>query len=127
VRPGLLVAIAVVGMGCSSGHTTAKSHSTDVTTPTYGASEVVAVQSTPYPEGPASPRVAAGESGWARIAAALPATLPARLVQPPGCSMGNITTITIKGGKTIDYGPCLRPRSIDDLRCLLAHQPIGCR
>jgi hypothetical protein len=49
------------------------------------------------------------------------------LAQPQGCSFGNVTTIMIKGGKTIDYGPCLRPRSIDALRCLLAHAPIGCR
>jgi hypothetical protein len=114
-------------MGCSSSHASAQSRSTDLTSATYRARDVVAVQSTPYPEGPASPRVRAGESGWSRIAAALPATLPVQLAQPHGCSMGNITTITIKSGKTIDYGPCLRPRSIDDLRCLLADAPIGCR
>lgn len=57
----------------------------------------------------------------------LPQLLAERLAQPQGCSFGNVTTITIKGGKTIDGGPCLRARSIDVLRCLLAHAPVGCR
>jgi hypothetical protein len=123
----ILVAIALICVACSSGHKATQSHTAGERSATYQASDVVAVRSTPYPEGPPSPRVSVGHSGWSQIAAALPRTLPAQLTQPKGCSAGNITTLTINGGKTIDYGPCLRPRSIDALRCVLAHAPVGCR
>ena len=112
----MVVGIALLFAGCSTGLDMG---------PRFKATDVVAVQTTAYPEGP-SLRIDQRDPVWPRIAAALPATLPLRLAQPSECSSGNITTIMLRNGSTIAYGPCNRPRSIDALRCLLAHASVGC-
>ena len=126
-RHSLLVGIAAVCIGCSGGGHAHGATSTSTTALSYRATDVIAVESIPIPEGPALRRVRKGSPQWAGIAALLPPVLPAPLAQPQGCTYGNTTTLFLADGTPIDYGPCLRPPSIDAMRCVLAHAPIGCR
>jgi hypothetical protein len=105
----MLVLVVIVGAGCSGGHHKAATER-----------DVVGVTTRAYPEGPLAPHVKAGDRLWPEVQRALPAVLPQPLKQPKGCSFGNITSLTLANGKTIDYGPCRRPASIDAIRCVLA-------
>jgi hypothetical protein len=89
--------------------------------------QISGVRSVPFPEGPASPEVHRGDPLFDRLVAIVPIPLPQHLEQGNDCSFGNITSIILADGRTIDYGPCGRPPSIDALRCVLAATEPPCR
>lgn len=85
------------------------------------ARRVTTVSTAPYPEGPRPPIAAvhpkAGEVPLSRIADAIPRTFPKN--PPQHCNRGAIVRITFSDGKTLTYGPCERPASIERLRLAL--------
>jgi|SRR5579862_1308041 len=97
---GLLLALAT---GCGSGR------------------RVTSVYAAPFPEGPRPPIAAVhpkpGEVPLSRIADAIPRTFPRN--PPQHCNHGAIVRITFSDGKTLTYGPCKRPASIERLRLSL--------
>jgi hypothetical protein len=113
-----IAALAMAVAGCTSG-----THGTTG----IAASEVVGATTQPYPEGPPGPHVKTADALWPKVRHALPAVLPNPLNQPDGCATGNVTSLTLASGKTLDYGPCRRPASIDAIRCILAGSGAGCQ
>jgi hypothetical protein len=87
-----------------------------------GASPVVKVSTSPWPEGPIG-RVAAAKPipgiyvPLQEIVDLIPKTLPANPKQD--CREGARVEITFKDGRTLTYGPCTRPASIERLRLAL--------
>ena len=82
---------------------------------------VTSVYAAPFPEGPRSPVAAAhpkrGEIALSRIAAEIPRKLPTN--PPQHCGVGAVVHITFSDGKSVTYGPCTRPASIEHLRLAL--------
>lgn len=108
MRSAVVVVLVTLLASCGSGNRSESLHSSDV----------VAVATQGAPEGPQL-EVKSGDPKWSAVRVALPTDLPAR---PPqnGCTLGNITTLRLRGGNTIAYGPCHRPASIDALRIILS-------
>lgn len=50
------------------------------------------------------------------IAALIPIPLPTPLVQPRGCVRGQSLELGLRDGRTLRYGPCLLPGSLERLR-----------
>jgi hypothetical protein len=87
-----------------------------------GGSAVVRVSTSPWPEGPIGPVAAAKpEPGiyvpLEEIKGAIPKTLPKNPKQE--CREGARVEMTLKNGRTLTYGPCDRPASIERLRVAL--------
>ena len=124
-------ALVVVAAACSSSpHSSTGESSTTPNTAVhrYSAADVVRIETTAYPEGPHRSE-SRTDKGSAHIFSFLPATLPDPLSQgpAPGCGVGNVTTLVLNVGTAIRYGPCVRPASIDRLRCAMsaALSPCG--
>jgi hypothetical protein len=85
--------------------------------------DIESVTTDPYPEGPPGPtatRKALPDEtsylfGLDRVARFIPDPLPNTAWQGLNCSMGGNLIVTLRDGKTIRYGPCRRPDSINDL------------
>lgn len=83
---------------------------------------VVRVSTFPWPEGP-GPVIAAIKPGLHApvplndIESAIPETFPENPEQT--CNIGAKVEITFEDGRTLEYGPCNRPASIERLRLSL--------
>ena len=83
---------------------------------TAHAIDVVAVRTAADPGGPLL-ESSRGDPKAEPVFNLLPDRLPPPLVQPPDCRFGNMITLFLKDGESIDYGPCLRPAAIEAIRC----------
>jgi hypothetical protein len=129
-RIACVVALVVVAAACSSSHhssTGAPSTAPKTAAHRYSAADVVRIETAAYPEGPDRAE-SRSDKGSAHIFSLLPATLPDVLSQGPvpGCGVGNITTLVLNVGTAIRYGPCVRPASIDRLRCAMTGAVSPC-
>lgn len=79
------------------------------------AGDVVLIRIAAFPEGPVL-EVNRTDVGAEHVFDLLPDQLPAPLDQPTDCAFGNITSLELRDGDRVDYGPCLRPDTIDALR-----------
>lgn len=119
MRGALLTVVVVVSCVCMSACTGGSGGGA-----VHRAADVVQIRTVPYPEGPAGE---VSRQDAAALFAALPDPLPVPLKQPTDCRTGNVTSLVLSDGETIDYGPCVRPAEIDALRCYIAKQPVVCR
>jgi hypothetical protein len=83
--------------------------------------EVLSIELVPIPEGPPSPRFVRNLTGEFQIPLSLiedsiPAPLPAPKWQGFSCRFGGNVVVQLADGRTIEYGPCRRPESIERLR-----------
>ncbi len=83
--------------------------------------EVVGIEIDPYPEGPDSPPFVRGptepgEMSLSLIEDSIPVPLPAPKWQGFFCRLGSHVSVQLADGRTIKYGPCRRPDSIEQLR-----------
>lgn len=129
-RIACVVALVVVAAACSSSRhssTAAPSTTPETAAHRYSAADVVRIETAAYPEGPDRAE-SRSDKGSAHIFSLLPATLPDVLSQgpAPGCGVGNITTLVLNVGTAIRYGPCVRPASIDRLRCAMTSAVSPC-
>ncbi|MCU1466098.1 MAG: hypothetical protein JWM72_2026 [Actinomycetia bacterium] len=129
-RIACVVALVVVAAACSSSHPS--SSRTRSTTPNtaahhYSAADVVRIETAAYPDGPDRAE-SRSDKGSAHIFSLLPAMLPDVLSQgpAPSCGVGNVTTLVLNVGTAIRYGPCVRPASIDRLRCAMTGAVSPC-
>jgi hypothetical protein len=86
--------------------------------PGAGRADVVRLRTVYIPEGPITPPFERVPTGFSRplseIEAFIPDPLPAALDQR-GCTVGENVVITLADGRTVTYGPCYRPSSINRL------------
>ena len=80
-----------------------------------GADEVILVRVAAFPEGPVLEADRTDDDA-AQVFELLPDELPVPLDQPADCTMGSVTTLELRDGGRVDYGPCRWPDTIDALR-----------
>jgi hypothetical protein len=90
--------------------------------------QIRSVVAQPWPEGPLTVTASnkAGPTGailLSSIIQFIPSPLPSPL--PQTCGVGALVTITLSDGQTINYGPCDRPGSIEELRRRMIATWIG--
>jgi hypothetical protein len=116
--PFLAVVTLVVAAGVTAGCSV-------VTGASYNATSVTSVQTTTFPDRSTVVQVSRGDPDWSAVESALPSHLP-KPTTDSDCDQGYVTTITLKNGSTLSYGPCRRPKTIDALRCIAAGEEPGC-
>ena len=82
---------------------------------------IESLQLVPFPEGPYSPLfedppAPASSVPLSAVEADVPDPLPAPRWQGVACRMGGNLEVTFVDGKTVSYGPCRKPASIERLR-----------
>jgi hypothetical protein len=82
---------------------------------------IQSLQLVPFPEGPNSPLfeappVSRESLPLTAVEGSIPDPLPAPSWQGLMCDMGGNLNVTFADGKTVSYGPCKKPTSIERLR-----------
>jgi hypothetical protein len=115
--------VIVLSSGCSESMFEEGRYAFDGSPPVHRRS-ITSITLEPIPEGssqplfvmdPESEEFVRQEMDLAAILPSVPDPLPATLDQGD-CEFGGDLVITTDGGTTIAYGPCRRPRSINELR-----------
>lgn len=83
------------------------------------ADDVSRIPIAPFPEGPVI-EFDQNDLSARPYFEMLPESLPVPSEQPPDCNIGSVVILELGSGGRVDYGPCVRPASIEKIREMAA-------